>query len=412
MRLSSARYLHTDTPVVQQQQLQEQEHAGLALDAAPDSARKRAGHWLNSDLDLDAYRTSKRYKLQVGWLRKSQQPCMVARACVWMCSCSADSAIGPSRQLKYFTLPQDIASDLARGMCLEGGGGTGEPGSARPSASGCAAPAASTGSLPDSLMLGSAESSPVEGEPRRPHDHSQQQQQQAHCTPRSQSRTPGMPHAPSGGGGGVRRRPTPQRLYETLSLHPTSPSDPGLEGQLDLRKVSVAAAWQAPSRLVNSQCSRLSQGNRTGAKLRCRVPPLRAGHPHAQLAVATAQGRAANQPDGVRSRGKRPSGCAGAAGTRRPAGAAAASASPAAAAAAAAGCPDRWACGGPCRLQPSRGQGRQQHEQHAGQPAAVRPAAASGWAAAAAGWPPAVPAAGHGMQQHADQPARAALALK
>lgn len=101
-------------------------------------------------------------------------------------------------------------------------------------------------------MLGSAESSPVEAaerEPRRPHDHSQQQQQQAHCTPRSQSRTPGVPHAPSAGGS-VRRRPTPQRLYETLSLHPTSPSDPGLEGQLDLRKVGAAkphgkrrAAW-------------------------------------------------------------------------------------------------------------------------------------------------------------------------
>ncbi|KAL4859472.1 hypothetical protein ACK3TF_000572 [Chlorella vulgaris] len=189
----------------------------MQADHAPSgsAAHKRAGSWLLTDLDLDAYRTSKRFKTQ------------------------------------------DIAGDLARGMSLEsgskeaaarsgrsaasagsGGSGSGSGGSAT------AAPAASTGSLPDSFMLCSAEGSPAEQDRRQ--QAQQQQAQQAHQqqaaqrTPHSDTQTPRARSA-----GDVRPRPTPMRLYDTLSLHPTSPSDPGLEGQLDLRKATLMRRLQS-----------------------------------------------------------------------------------------------------------------------------------------------------------------------
>lgn len=177
-----------------------------------------------------------------------------------------------------------MAGDLARSMSLEGREGR----SGRPAASGgssggaAAAPAVSTGSLPDSLMLCSAECSPVAaaGPDPRHHQHQQAQQQQAQRqqqqqqqpqqqrTPRSESRTPGgMQPAPCTGGGagsgGLRPRPTPMRLYDALSLHPTSPSDPGLEGQLDLRKVggkgskSVGRRRGSRARRLRERCMRV-----------------------------------------------------------------------------------------------------------------------------------------------------------
>ncbi|KAI3433590.1 hypothetical protein D9Q98_003401 [Chlorella vulgaris] len=198
----------------------------MQADHAPSSsaAHKRAGSWLLTDLDLDAYRTSKRFKTQ------------------------------------------DIAGDLARGMSLEsgskeaaarsgrsaasagsGGSGSGSGGSAT------AAPAASTGSLPDSFMLCSAEGSPAgaaaEQDRRQQAQQQQAQQQQvqqahqqqaAQHTPHSDTQTPRARSA-----GELRPRPTPMRLYDTLSLHPTSPSDPGLEGQLDLRKATLMRRLQS-----------------------------------------------------------------------------------------------------------------------------------------------------------------------
>jgi hypothetical protein len=130
------------------------------------------------------------------------------------------------------------------------------------------APAASAGSAHDSAMLCSAEGSPVSAretpQPRQHHHnhHNQPQQIAMQGTP-SQSQTPSAKAAPGGGGGqpsvhstGLRsrlsaQRPTPMRLYDALQLHPTSPSDPGQDSQLDLRKVgagpgvaAVNAGWR------------------------------------------------------------------------------------------------------------------------------------------------------------------------
>jgi hypothetical protein len=118
------------------------------------------------------------------------------------------------------------------------------------------APAASAGSAHDSAMLCSAEGSPVSSreapQPRQQHHHHHNQPQQIAMqgTP-SQSQTPSAKAAAGGGGGqpsvhssGLRsrlsaQRPTPMRLYDALQLHPTSPSDPGQDSQLDLRKVGA-----------------------------------------------------------------------------------------------------------------------------------------------------------------------------
>lgn len=108
------------------------------------------------------------------------------------------------------------------------GAGSGGAGDAAPPC-----PAASASSLQTSMQTSAADG----GSP-----------QAMQCTPRSESRTPSV-HRVGGAGAGVGgsvnsggrhrmpARPTPMRLLDALNAHPTSPSDPVLEGQLDLRKV-------------------------------------------------------------------------------------------------------------------------------------------------------------------------------
>lgn len=45
----------------------------------PDSGRKRAGEWLNSELDLDSYKTSKRYRSSVSTTQEVQAHCAAVR---------------------------------------------------------------------------------------------------------------------------------------------------------------------------------------------------------------------------------------------------------------------------------------------------------------------------------------------
>ena len=135
---------------------------------------------------------------------------------------------------------QDIACDLG-GMNLDSSGEGTKTHSCSP------------------MVCGSTDGSPVPPPPPTAQHagHQQQrrqQQQQQQNTPRGDSdcRTPSLKTARGGGGGGggaggshpqqqqQQQRPSPMCLADALSLHPTSPSDPGLESNLDLRRVSGA----------------------------------------------------------------------------------------------------------------------------------------------------------------------------
>lgn len=165
-------------------------------------------------------------------------------------------------------------------------------------------PAASVSSLQTSMQTSAAEG----GSP-----------QAMQCTPRSESRTPSV-HKAGGGGGGqptvhsggrlrMAARPTPMRLLDTLNAHPTSPSDPVLEGQLDLRKVGKAGRGPWPAclhtrrrrqlepLLPSKPCPSFSTAAATApdtAAAAAALPP--AGNAHAQFADAAAAKRHRHQP--------------------------------------------------------------------------------------------------------------------
>lgn len=252
-----------------------------------DAGRKRAGTWLGTDIDLDQFRSSKRFKGQVGAARyllaTRPTPCRTAGVAGcwldmhWHALCPAvpnPRHLPPARTSKA-ALPshwvrQEIAWDLGT-LHLAGGAPAAGPASTSVAAAAAAAATAASAAVvattaapaaaaaaaggpspdpPDSPML----SVDTAGSPMRP---SQSQgwpaAQAMQCTPRSESRTPSV-HAghagaaagqPSVQSAGLRSRlavgHTPVRLSDALGLQllPTSPSDPALEGQTDLRKVRL-----------------------------------------------------------------------------------------------------------------------------------------------------------------------------
>ncbi|KAL4421849.1 hypothetical protein ABPG77_001331 [Micractinium sp. CCAP 211/92] len=203
---------------------------GCSLDAG----RKRAGTWLGTDIDLDQFRNTKRFK------------------------------------------GQEVAWDLGM-LHLAGSGPAAGPTSAAAAPVATATSAAASGGPspdpPDSPML----SADLAGSPMQ---HSQPQggpaAQAMQHTPRSESRTPSAQAGPGGGGGGqasVRSAGprsrlavghTPVRLTDApgLQLHPTSPSDPALEGQTDLRKATLMRRLQ--SRLLQAGADDSAVGSPPG----------------------------------------------------------------------------------------------------------------------------------------------------
>lgn len=185
-------------------------------------------------------------------------------------------------------------------------------------------PAASTGSLPTASASMLCSISGAEGSP--PGAGAAMQ-----CTPRSESRTPSVQQQFGGGGGGggggqasvhsgprqhrlAAHRPTPTRLLDALNLQPTSPSDPGLEGQLDLRKArrgeGVLVLWRACAAVGAGVESRLGRRRSLQSSSFLRSPALLAcisagaGHTNAEPAEPAAEGRgggAGHQPPGAPS---------------------------------------------------------------------------------------------------------------
>ncbi|PSC73224.1 hypothetical protein C2E20_3435 [Micractinium conductrix] len=218
----------------------EAEHAGglreaelnFATPCLAMSGRKRAGQWLGTEIDNDAYWSTKRFK------------------------------------------QQEIAQGL-QGIHLSTAAAAPPP-----------LPASPDCSMACSLEVGSPPLSSMSASELRG---SQQQPAAMQCTPRSESRTPSSAAhpaaaaaaaAPSGGGpsgcsAGLRSRlssqPTPMRLHDALNVHPTSPSDPGLEGSVDLRKVTLMRSLQTRLRRGGG-----GEGSPPGAPLAMAPLPLAA----------------------------------------------------------------------------------------------------------------------------------------
>ncbi|KAL4423994.1 hypothetical protein ABPG75_001295 [Micractinium tetrahymenae] len=194
--------------------------ASAASSGSLDAGRKRAGTWFGTDIDLDQFRNTKRYKGQeIAWDLGTLH---LAGGAPAACPTSGTAAVAHTAAAAVAAAPS--------------GGPSPDP--------------------PDSPML----SADMAGSPMRQSQCQAWPAAQAmQCTPRSESRTPSVQAGPGGGGGGavaagggggqpsvqsagLRSRlavgHTPVRLSDALGLqlHPTSPSDPGLEGQTDLRK--------------------------------------------------------------------------------------------------------------------------------------------------------------------------------
>lgn len=247
---------------------------GCSLDAG----RKRAGTWLGTDIDLDQFRNTKRFKGQVSAVSSVQPGRLMGKlrgpgcpaswlalvvGAAWFPAAPPTAPCLPAHTsmvcFPYHLMEQEVAWDLGM-LHIAGDAPTAGPASAAAAPVAAASTAAASGGPspdpPDSPML----SADLAGSPMQ---HSQPQAgptaQAMQHTPRSESQTPSAQAGPSGGGGGGGQASvhsagprsrlavghTPVRLSDApgLQLHPTSPSDPALEGQTDLRKVCGVVVW-------------------------------------------------------------------------------------------------------------------------------------------------------------------------